>query len=393
MNFQQTYFRIKPLEFDLFCGMDVDKKSISITFVSHDGFVRSMKIAYDSANLIQYVGRRFPGQRIAFIYEAGPTGFGLYDDLVGRGYVCLVIAPTQMSRSAAERVKTNRLDSRKLAEKLRSGDARGIHVPNRLYRDLRHLVHLREVFVRSQQAMKLRIKMLLILEGIGFPAANSRERWSRQSVSNLYKLETGSAIRFNLDHYLATLQFTADELKNIHAEMLRFYKEEPEISRCIDLLCTIPGIGKVVAVYLAARIGDWRDLKSSRQIAALLGMIPVENSTGDRIRKGSISRMGDAITRSKLIETAWTSIRHDPELMEFYQRVKARNPAPIAGRKAIVAVARKLTARIYAVLKYQRRYVVREIVKVSASGADPKLNSTSETLQKVRAGKRNPRGF
>jgi len=55
MNFQQTHFRIKPMEFDLFCGMDVDKKSISITFVSHDGFVRSMKIPYDSANLIQYV--------------------------------------------------------------------------------------------------------------------------------------------------------------------------------------------------------------------------------------------------------------------------------------------------------------------------------------------------
>ena len=141
MNFQQTHFRIKPMEFDLFCGMDVDKKSISITFVSHEGFVRSMKIPYDSANLIQYVRRRFPDKRVAFIYEAGPTGFGLYDDLVAQGYVCLVIAPTQMARSAADRVKTNRLDSRKLAEKLRGGEAKGIHVPNRLYRDLRHLVH------------------------------------------------------------------------------------------------------------------------------------------------------------------------------------------------------------------------------------------------------------
>ena len=380
MNFQQRYFRIKPFEFDLFCGMDVDKKSISITFVSHEGFVRSMKIANNSANLLQYVARRFAGQRIAFVYEAGPTGFGLYDDLVLAGYVCLVIAPTQMARSAAERVKTNRLDSRKLAEKLRGGEAKGIHVPNRLYRDLRHLVHLREVFVRSRQAMKLRIKMLLILEGIRFPAANSSERWSTQSIDSLYKLEVGSAIRFNLDHYLAALQFTANELKNIDAEISWFCKQEPEICKSIDLLCSIPGIGRVVAVYLAARIGDFRDLTSSRQIAALLGMTPVEDSTGDRIRKGSISRMGDAITRSKLIESAWSCIRHDPELMEFYQRVKSRNPAPIAGRKAIVAVARKLTTRIYAVLKYQRRYVVKELLKVSASGADPKLNSTSETF-------------
>jgi transposase len=390
MYIQQTHFRIKPLEFDLFCGMDVDKRSISVTFVSHDGFVRSFKIPHDSANLINYVCRRFPGKRIAFIYEAGPTGFGLYDDLTSQGYVCLVIAPTHMERSPADRVKTNRLDSRKLAEKLRGGNTKGIHVPTRSYRDLRHLVRLREVFVRSQQAMKLRIKMLLILEGIRFPATNSQERWSRHAVAKLYKLESGSAIRFNLDHYLEALQFSVEQLKKIHVELARFCKEDREICRSIDLLCTIPGIGKVVAVYLAARIGDTQNLKSSRQIASLLGMIPMENSTGDRIRKGSISRMGDAITRSKLIETAWTSIRHDPELMEFYERIKARNPAPVAGRKAIVAVARKLTARIYAVLKYQQPYVVRPIEKIPASGANPKLNSTSETLQKVRAGKRNP---
>jgi len=84
--------------------------------------------------------------------------------------------------------------------------------------------------------------------------------------------------------------------------------------------------------------------------------------------------MGDAVTRSKLIETSWTSIRKDPEMMEFYQRIKARNPAPIAGRKAIVAVGRKLTTRIYAVLKYQRPYVVKTVF---ASGADPKLSSTA----------------
>ena len=214
--------------------MDVDKRSISLTFVSHSDFIRSLKIPYDSGNLIQYVRRHFADKRIAFIYEAGPTGFGLYDDLVKQGYTCLVMAPTQMERSAADRVKTNRLDSRKLAEKLRGAGARGIHVPTRVYRDLRHLVHLREVYVRSQQAMKLRIKMLLILEGIRFPARTARERWCQESVANLYKLQTGSAIRFNLDHYLAALQFTADQLKQIHLEISHFCGEEKEISRSID---------------------------------------------------------------------------------------------------------------------------------------------------------------
>jgi transposase len=117
-----------------------------------------------------------------------------------------------------------------------------------------------------------------------------------------------------------------------------------------------------------------------------LGIVPVEDSTGDQIRKGSISKMG-AITRNKLIETAWVSIRKDPELMEFYERIKARNPAPMAARKAIVAVARKLTTRIYAVLKYQRPYIVKEAF---ASGADPTLSSTPGLSRVVRVRKRNP---
>ncbi|HJZ12584.1 MAG TPA: IS110 family transposase [Acidobacteriota bacterium] len=387
---QQIHFTVKPFEFDLFCGMDVDKRSISLTFVSHEGFVKSLKIPYDSSNLIQYVRRRYPDKRIAFIYEAGPTGFGLYDDLVKEGYVCLVVAPAQIPRAPADRIKTNRIDSRKLAEKLRGGDLKGIHVPDRIYRDLRHLVHLREVFVRNQAATKVRIKMLLLFEGIRFPSISPRERWTVTAVNQLGTLQAGTEIRFKLEQYLLALKFSIERLQAVNKQLQRFCTQNPEIWRCLGLLCSIPGIGRVVAVHLLARIGDWRLLRNSREIAALLGMVPVEDSTGDRIRKGSISRMGDAIARSKLIETAWTSIRIDPELMEYYERIKARNPAPIAGRKAIVAVGRKLTTRIYAVLKYQRPYVVKELKEVFASGADPKVNRTSGDSRKVRAGKRNP---
>jgi transposase len=387
MSTQPKHFTLKPLEFDLFCGMDVDKKNISVTFVSHDGFVKSFKIPYDSSNLIAYVRRRYPDKRIAFVYEAGPTGFGLYDDLIVAGFVCVVVAPTQISSTPAERVKTNRLDSRKLAEDLRGGKIKGIHVPNRLYRDLRHLVHLREIVVRQNQATKLRIKMLLLFEGIRFPATTAKERWSLAVLQRLSLLQTGSTIRFKLDHYLATLRSCRDQLKIVNKELLRFTTQNDELQNCIKLLCTILGIGSVVSVYLLARIGDWRYLENCRQIANLLGMVPVEDSTGDRTRKGSISRMGDAITRSKLVESAWMTTRRDPELMEFYQRIKARNPDQIASRKAIVAVARKLTTRIYAVLKYQRPYFIKDVL---ASGPDPKLNSTSGDYRNVRAGKRKP---
>ena len=357
----QQYITLKPLEFDIFAGMDVDKKSISVTFVSHDAILRWMKIPYDSGNLMRYVRKEFSEKRIAFVYEAGPTGYGLYDDLIEEGFVCLVVGPSNTPTTASERVKTNRVDSRKLAISLRGGELKGIHVPSETYRQLRHLTHLREVFLHQVTSTKLRIKALLLLEGISFPAAGPRYSWSSRVVEQLMDLPLQEVHRFKMDQYLETLHFATMHLKNTNQYLEDYCDENPELNYCSSLLMTIPGIGSTVAHYLLARIGDWRLLTHPRQVAAFLGLVPVENSTGDKTCRGAITRMGDPVTRSKLIETAWTTIRYDCELRKFFERIRGRNAAPGAARKAIVAVARKLTTRVYAVLKYQREYVVRNI--------------------------------
>jgi transposase len=86
-----------------------------------------------------------------------------------------------------------------------------------------------------------------------------------------------------------------------------------------------------------------------------------EHSTGDKENRGSITRAGDSRLRNKLIQSAWVTIRkvRNPDASGFYRRIYARHPKQVAARKAIVAVARKLTTRIYAVLKEQRPFVWR----------------------------------
>ena len=121
---------------------------------------------------------------------------------------------------------------------------------------------------------------------------------------------------------------------------------------------SIPGIGFILASHLLARIGDWRQIQHVQQLASFLGVVPRENSTGVQVQRGSITRSGDARLRGKLIQGAWSAIRQDPELREFYLRIYHRHPRPIAAKKAIVAVSRKLTTRIYSVLHEQRDYVV-----------------------------------
>jgi hypothetical protein len=93
-------------------------------------------------------------------------------------------------------------------------------------------------------------------------------------------------------------------------------------------------------------------------------------------------RTGDGRLRSKLIQAAWSAIRHDPELREFYRSVSQRHPRDRAARKAIVAVARKLTTRIYAVLKQKRPYVVRE--KVNSAPLTQEETSPQGTTRRLK---------
>ena len=351
-----------PQDFDLFAGLDVDKKSIAATFSNQQGFIRSLQMPYSVDHLLNHVRKHFADQKIAFVYEAGPTGYGLYDGLAAQGYRCLIAAPSMIPRAPGQRVKTNRLDSRGLSESLRGGQLKSIHVPSQIYRELRHLTQLRDTVVREAAAHKQRIKAVLLLEGIGFPLAPAGSQWSFMVKEKLRKLACSRIVRFKLDQLLNGLEFCEKQVVNSTKEIRRFCKEDAELSQSIEYLMSIPGIGWIVGSQLLARIGDWRQIDNVRQLGSFLGLVPTENSTGDTVDRGSITHVGDGRLRSKLIQAAWSAIRQDNELREFYRSVSQRNPRGKGARIAIVAGARKLSTRVYAVLKNQRPYIVREQV-------------------------------
>lgn len=346
-----------PRDYEIFSGLDVDKGSMAVTFSDHNGLLNSLRLPYSSEQLLNYVRKHFPQQRVAFVYEAGPTGFGLYDDITAEGHPCLVVAPSMVPTAPGNRVKTNRLDSRKLSQGLRAGDLRSIHVPTRPYRELRHLVQLRDTHVRQLSATKCRIKSLLLYEGIPFP--DPEGRWSARVLAELLALPCTEAVHFKLDHLIGTLHFHFHSAAVAQKQIRRFCQADPELRQSITLLKSIPGIGWIVAAHLVARLGDWREIDNVRSIAGFLGLVSSEHSTGDKENRGPITRAGDSRLRNKLIQSAWTSIGKDPELREFYRRIYQRHAKKVAARKAIVAVARKLTTRIYAVLKQQRPFVLR----------------------------------
>ncbi len=155
-----TEIRIDPREYDLFVGMDVDKKQISNSVFDHGAFKKTVRMVNEPKTLMSYVKRNYAGKRIAFAYEAGPTGYKLHDEIKKAGYPCLVLPSSMIPRIAGSRVKTNRMDSMKIGISLRGGELRGIRVPTETIRELRHLVSLRETYVKEDVRIKCRMKSL-----------------------------------------------------------------------------------------------------------------------------------------------------------------------------------------------------------------------------------------
>lgn len=369
--------KILPRDYDVFAGTDVDKRNYAVTFLDHQGRSKSISMNSKPEQLVKTTRNLFPGKKVCFAYEAGPTGFGLYDQLTKEKFSCLVLAPSMIATAPGLRVKTNRLDSRNIALQLRGGELKGIYVPSLVYRDLRHFVHLRDVLAHERSAYKCRIKSMLLLES--FPSSGA---WNHSFIQALRSLECRPILRFKLDQLLDHLEYTHEQTIKIQKEIRRFCTLEQELATSIGLIRSVCGLGWITSSHLISRIGDPTFLRRAEQISSFLGLTPRENSTGDSIRRGSITRIGDPRLRSKLVQVAWVAIRKDPQLADFYQRIYQRHPKDEAPKKAIVAVANKLCRRIYAVLKNKRPYQVRAVQQqeaVCARGETRRLREREET--------------
>lgn len=360
-NYIRGKDRLYAENYDLFLGLDVDKSSIALSVRDRAGAIKSLKMPYEPQNLLSYVQKNYPDKAVAFAYEAGPTGFGLYDAIAGAGYKCLVVSPGSIPSAPNNRVKTNRLDSKKLAELLSGQQLKGVRIPTEPIRHLRSLVHLRYTYMQDIKAYKCRIKAELLNQGLAFPPAPKGSQWSEGVMEALRNLKCVAVIGYKISSMVDHIQHLSKQTKLAEAAIRSHVNGNEDIKRSIEYLMSCPGIGWKIACYTLARMGDWRHLGSSKEAGAFFGLVPSENSTGDSVDRGSITKCGDPKLRSMLIQGAWAAIRKDSELKSFYDRVCASHSRKIAARVAIVAVARKLAERMHCVLKQQRSYEVHAV--------------------------------
>jgi transposase len=270
----------------------------------------------------------------------------------------MVVSPLSIPKAPNQRVKNNRVDSLQIVDELKAGKLKSIRVPEGPYRELRHLIILRENYAHSRKVAKQRIKSLLLYAHLYPLLKDIEQKWTCAYMHVLKELPCSDAVRQRLDMLLMDLTYSRQQTISILRQLRTFVKCHKNIRGYTYYLISIPGIGLITALSLLGRIGDPRNLKNVRELSAFVGLVPTERSTGDQVNRGPITHLGNRILRSLLIEAAWSAIRKDKELNQFFHRVKNRHHPKVGSRKAIVAVARKLTQRIYRVLKEQRVYSV-----------------------------------
>ena len=323
-------------ENSLYVGLDPDKKPIDVSIAEPlpGGEVRYWgKIANEPVSVDRLVKRLLRGgRRLEIGYEAGPCGYGLHRQLNGTaGVRCRVIAPSLTPRRPGDRVKTNRRDSLTLAKLLRAEELTAVWVPDEAHEAMRDLVRARQSAVADLTRSRQRISSFLLRQRIGYP----RKPWTKTHRAWLGGLAFAApAHRLAFDEMLATLdRATArrDRLTDHVAELAPGWS----LFWLVEALQAMRGYKLINAATLAAEIGDPRRFASPRQLMSFVGMTPSEDSTGDDVRRGPLTKAGNRRARTALIEAAWTYTR------------PARGVAPQA-KPAVAAIAEKARRRLSA---------------------------------------------
>jgi transposase len=309
-----------------FAGLDVHARKTAAAAVQlGSGEIWKAQLPGSSAAAIEWL-RSLPGEARA-VYEAGPTGFTLAREARAAGVQLIVCAPGAIPRQPGDRIKTDTRDALKLARLHAAGQLRAVVVPEPELEALRDLVRAREDLRGDLMRARHRLGKLLLRHGLIWTGPG--EAWSQRHLKWLSKLRLGQPLlEVVFSEYLAhheVLLARRERLDALIAEKSTQGSWAPSVAR---LRC-LRGVDTLTAVGLIAEIGDVSAFSHPKQLASYLGLVPSEQSSGNKRRQGSITKAGSAHARRLLVEAAWHYRRTPSISLALRRRQKGQPPAAI----------------------------------------------------------------
>lgn len=298
-----------------FVGLDVHAATIAVAVAEagRTGEVRQIGIIPNELSAIRKLFGKLGTKKLKVCYEAGPTGFALYWQLVELGVECEVIAPTLVPMKAGERIKTDRRDAVKLARCYRAGELTPVWVPDQAHEALRDLVRAREAAKRDQHRARQRLSKFLLRSGKKPPQSSST--WTQKYVAWIRSLVfEHSAQQATLLDYLGEVDHLEARLHRLELAIDKALVEAPAgLKAVVDGLQALRGLARLTATTIAIEIGSFSRFQTAKQLMAYCGVVPSEHSSGASRRQGAITKTGNSHVRRVLFESAW-AYRHKPGL-------------------------------------------------------------------------------
>lgn len=333
-----------------YMGVDYHKQYSHLTILDKGGKVlKSGMVTNDQEDIRRFlVGL----ENVKAVVEAGRTSYVIADMLEWMGIDIRIANPMQVKAIAQAKIKTDKRDSRVLADLLRADLIPEVYMRSQANREAQRILRQRVFFVRMRTQVKNRIAWILAMQMPEILA-------DREGVKDLY---TQRGLQF-----LKTVQLCESDRK-IMDELLESYNHLTKRIHVSDgyvrdlyasmreakLVRTIPGFGPFNSVLVPVEIGEISRFPKVEKLHAYTGVIPSLHSSGGKVYHGKIIKAGNKWLRWAAVEAVWPAIKADVRLKIFYQNRAWRKGANVAK----VATARKLLTVVYKVLKEERPYDV-----------------------------------
>jgi transposase len=338
----------------LHAGLDLCRRKVDVCLLSEDGEHLDQLAAPPDADALRTLARRIDElyrEPVCAVVES-MTGARLVHDTLEQAGWAVEIADAQKVKGLAPLAcKTDKIDSRVLALLSQRDLVPAIWLPDPRIREERELARFRLHLVKHKSALKCRVHSTLINFGKPCPVT---DLFGVEGRALLARLQLPEPWRGNITASVELI----DDLECQIAEVNRKLREGHADHPYIPLLMSAPGIGWVLAFTIAAEIGEIERFPSPEKLTGYTGLCPRVNQSGDKDRRGPLTKHGPTYLRWALLEATMHALKH-PAYAQRYQRNKRRLGKQRGAKVAQVDIARRLTHAIWHMLSRNQQFAPR----------------------------------